>query len=132
MRSCFIVVFVLFSCVLRAQTEASTATKVAKNAVIISFATDLAEGELVFTKTFSNTASGAVLSYTIIQKSYNNGKAVEVQLNRSSFDVYFKTTAKLIAAYTQVIKYAQDKNVSFTDEKGWAALITYYDDSLVK
>ena len=130
MRIYFIVTCVLFSSVLHAQTTTST-TKVAKDAVLISFAADLAEGELVFTRTFTNSGSG-ILSYTITQKSYNNGKTVAVQLSRPSFDTYFKTTAKLSDAYPQMIKYAQDKNISFTDEKGWAALITYYNDSLVK
>jgi hypothetical protein len=132
MRIGLILAGILISGVTQAQLEAPASRgAIAKNGTVVSFTTDLAEGELVFTKTFTNPGAGgaALLTYTITQKLYNNGNPVGVQLNRQSFDNYFKTTAKLSAAYTRVIKHAQSRNISFDTDQGWADLITYYNDS---
>ena len=66
--------------------------------------------------------------YTLLNAAYNNGKPLEVNLNKESFDTYFKTTTELSAKLSYVVAYAQEKKLSYNDEKGWKALIDYYNN----
>lgn len=120
--------------VVEAQTPIKpVATDVGKYGEVVSFSANLSEGSLTFTKTFLKTSSGIFQpTYTLLNPAYNNGKPMEVQLNRQAFDMYFKTTTLLSAAYNLMIKRSQDRNLSFNDEKGWTALMEYYNISLVK
>ncbi len=109
------------------------ATDIGKYGEVVSFSANLSEGALTFTKTFLKSSSGIYQpTYTLLNLAYNNGKPMEVQLNRQAFDMYFKTTPLLSAAYDQMIKRAQDRNLSFTGEIGWTALMKYYNTSVVK
>jgi hypothetical protein len=132
MRKYFLFTCILFTGIIHAQKP--VAVKAApKTLTPSSFGYTLAEGELVFTKTFLDNGTGLfVPTYTITQKSYNNGRPVNVQMNRQSCENYFKTTPALYAAYKRILKYAQDKNISFEDENGWAALIKNYNSSVVQ
>ena len=130
----FYLAIILFSAnTLNAQAPTAAATKISKYGEVISFSADLSQGGLIFRKVFRQSSSGIyVEAYTLISPAYNNGKPFEIQLNRQSFDAYFKTTPELWAIYSQMIKRSQDRNLSFTDEKGWTALMEYYNISMVK
>ena len=134
MKSWFFCAFIFFSFnVLKAQVVQSSVTTVSKKGEVLSFSANLSQGSLTFTKTFTQNSSGIFqASYTLSNPFYNSGKPMEVQLNRQSFDMYFKTTTELWATYNQMIKRAQDKNLAFTDEKGWTALMEYYNIYMVK
>jgi hypothetical protein len=132
MRKCIFFICILFTGVIHAQKPVPVKAA-PKTLTPSSFAYNLAEGYLVFTKTFLDNGTGLfVPTYTITQKSYNNGKPVPVQINRQSFENYFKSTEPLYAAYSRILKYAQDMNISFTDENGWAALLKNYNNSVVQ
>jgi len=110
-----------------AQTAKEPPPTVGKTAEALSFSSNLAEGKLIFTKVFKRDNSNAfVPSYSLQNPSHNNGQPLEIKLNKENFDTYFKTTQELSSKWTQVVKFAQEKNLSYTEEKGWMSLIGYY------
>jgi hypothetical protein len=132
MRKYILLFSILFTGVIHAQTAVS-AKPALKTLTPSSFAYNLTEGSLVFTKTFIDNGTGLfVPTYTITQKLYNNGKPLSVQMTQQSFENYFKTTTVLYAAYNRILKYAQDRNISFTEEKGWTALLKNYNNSVIE
>ena len=132
MRRYFLFICILLTGIIHAQNQVPVKAAL-KIVTPSSFGFNLAEGDLVFTKTFLDNGTGLfVPTYTITQKTYNNGKPVNVQLNRQSFENYFKSITALYAAYNRILKYAQDKNISFTDENGWATLLKNYNNSVVE
>jgi hypothetical protein len=128
MKRHYILFFLLFSsCLLTAQSAKEAPPKVGKTAEALSFSSTLAEGKLIFTKVFKRDNSNAfVPSYTLQNPSHNNGQPVEIKLNKENFDTYFKTTQELSSKWTLVAKFAQEKNLSYSEEKGWVTLIGYY------
>jgi hypothetical protein len=132
MHTYFLFICILFTGIIHAQKPVPVKAAL-KTLTPSSYSYNLAEGDLVFTKIFLDNGTGLfVPTYTITQKMYNNGKPVNVQMNRESFENYFKSTTALYAAYNRILKYAQDKNISFTDENGWAALLKNYNNSVVQ
>ena len=129
----FLCIYFFSFSVVKAQVPQTTASTVSKKGEVVSFSADLSQGSLTFTKIFLKNSSGIYQpTYTLLNPYYNNGKPIEVQLNRQAFDMYFKTTTALWATYNQMIKRSQDRNLSFTDEKGWTALMEYYNISMAK
>ncbi len=104
-------------------------------AAVQSFSTNLAEGAIVFTKTFrKNNPSDLIYAahYTITNVLHNSGKPVEVALNKQGFDTYFTATPLLSASRPRLLAYAEAMKLSFTEEKGWTVLMNYYNMSVTK
>lgn len=110
----------------KAQTANALLTKTDE---VVSFAVNLSEGALVFTKTFRKNNIDIDLyqvHYSIINPLYNHGTPVAVSLNRESFEKYFSTTARLSAVMPRIVTYAEAMNIPFTNEKGWTLLLHFY------
>ncbi len=104
-------------------------------AEVLSFSTNLAEGSIVFTKTFrKNNPSDLIYAthYTITNVLHNSGKTVEVALNKQGFDTYFTATPLLSTSRPRLLAYAEAMKLSFTEEKGWTVLMNYYNMSFIK
>jgi hypothetical protein len=106
-------------------------TPLAKEATFVSFESTLAYGKLCLTKTVTGNGSGGSNTvYQIQNKSntaFNGGKPLEIKLTKDAFDNYFqKTTPELSQSWQQLVRYAEEKKLSFTDEQTWMKVINYY------
>jgi hypothetical protein len=111
--------------------KTETAVVVAKEAAFVSFESVLADGKLYFTRSaFANGSGGSNTVYLIQNKAnrnFNGGKPFEVKLSKDAFDTYFlKSSPELAQKWPQLVKYAQDKQLSFTDEQTWILVLKYY------
>lgn len=124
----FLVILLLSACLVKAQVP-TRATTIAKQAEVLTYSSYLSQGKLVFTKVFRKGDTEMYLtSYTMWNAAYNNGKAIDIKLTKEAFDSYFRTTPELSAWYNQLIKYAQDHQLSFTDEKAWTSLMDFFNE----
>lgn len=108
-------------------------TLVAKTGDVTGFTANLAEGRLTLTKAQKKDNSGNfVATYYILDnnnRSFNAGNAFEIKLTKESFTDYFqKSSSETAQKWDMLMRYAQDKKLSFTEEKGWAALIGKYNN----
>ena len=127
----FIFCFLVFSaCIVTGQTKPDI-KKTQQEDLVISFATDLTHGLLIFTKTFSKINSPAFSQhYTILNKAFDQPKPFEVQLTKAAFDSYFQSTTELSRKWPMLITRAQERKWLFTSEEGWTSLIEYCNDIL--
>lgn len=96
---------------------------------VVSFAVNLSEGPLLFTKTFRKNNADVDLyqvHYAIINPLYNNGAPMEVNLSHESFEKYFSITPRLSAVMPRILTYAEAMNIPFTNEKSWTLLFDFY------
>ena len=135
----FLSIFFMTGLALHAQKEATPPTPpaaplpVAKTGEVMSFITNLAEGRLTLTKSLKKDNSGIfVATYFILDnsnRSFNGGKAFEIKLTKESFADYFqKSSSETAQKWDMLMRYAQDKKLSFTEENGWAALVGKYNN----
>ncbi len=123
------IVSAIFCNTVKAQTANTSPLKTDN---VISFSVNLAEGPLVFTKTFRKNNVDIDLyqvHYAIINQLYNRGAPVEVSLSRESFEKYFRSTTKLSTVLPRVITYAENMQIPFTTERGWTVLFTFYNNN---
>lgn len=123
------IVSAIFCNTVKAQT-ANTALLKTDN--VISFSVYMAEGPLVFTKTFRKNNADIDLyqvHYSIVNAQYNRGAPVEVSLQRESFEKYFRSTTKLSTVLPRIITYAENMQIPFTNERGWTVLFTFYNNN---
>ena len=106
---------------------------VAKDATVVSFEKTLAAGSLTLTKGYFK-GDGELFEtvYSLVKysdASFNNRKPVRIGLSRKSYDsVFTHGSSELAGKYAVLNKYITDHNISLNDEKGWIALIRYYND----
>lgn len=117
-------------------TSTATPSPVAKTGDVISFTTNLADGRLTLTKSLKKDNSGIfVATYFILDnrnRSFNGGKAFEIKLTKESFADYFqKSSSETAQKWDMLMRYAQDKKLSFTEENGWAALVGKYNNFFI-
>ena len=106
-------------------------TAVSKQAGFVSYESVLTDGKLYLSKISSKNSSGGVNTvYRIQNKSnpgFNAGKPLQITLNKDTFDNYFlRTVPELAPAWPQLVKYAQEKKLSFSEEQGWIDVLNYY------
>ncbi len=104
---------------------------VAKEGTFASFESTLAYGKVTLTKLLTKNSSGAFSTAYFLKNnvtpSFNNGKPFEVQLGKESFDAFFqKSSPELSQKWTQLVKFAQDKKLSFSDEQTWSDVLNYF------
>lgn len=136
-RNYILFCFVLIGFLGNAQTAKPAAKAeppiVSKNAVILFFESALVSGKLTLSKVFTRDqeTSNSTVSYSISATSnasqFNNGKPLDIKLNRDSFDgAFIRSSADIAGKSTQLNRFLQEKNIALTDEKGWISLIHYY------
>jgi hypothetical protein len=106
---------------------------VAKEAVFSSFESTLAYGKVTMTKLLSKSSAGAFnTAYFLknnVTSSFNGGKPFEIQLSKDAFDNYFqKSSPELSQKWAELVKFAQDKKLSFSDEQTWTTILGYFNN----
>ncbi len=114
-----------------ATTTPAAAPAVSTTAVFSSFESSLAAGVLSFNKVQSKSDGEGLITYYTLSKtsdaSFNNRKPIRIGLSRQSFDsVFTKTSAEMAGKWNKLNKYVTDHNISLTTEKGWIAIVDYY------
>ncbi|MEN9684773.1 MAG: hypothetical protein RLZZ28_559 [Bacteroidota bacterium] len=112
-------------------TKPPAQTKTAAIATPTEFESQIVYGKLILTKTIiQGDGQVATIRYTLsnfTDRSLNNRKPISVAISKNSFDsVFTKTTAELAAKYPSLNKFIAEKNISLADEKGWIAVLNYY------
>lgn len=105
---------------------------VAKESTVIGYEKVLYPGRLSFSKAYRQSEYGPAftLVYSLrisADNSFNNRQPVAIGLSRKSFDsVFTRGSSELAAKYPMLNKYVNDNNISLTDEKGWIAVVKYF------
>ncbi len=112
-------------------TAPAAAPAVSPTAVFSSFETSLASGSLSFIRVQAKSDGEGLITYYTLSKtgdaSFNNRKPVRIGLSRQSFDsVFTKTSAEMAGKWNKLNKYVTDHNISLATEKGWIAIVDYY------
>jgi hypothetical protein len=110
--------------------EVKTLT-VAKEATITGYESTIAAGRLSLAKVMTQTDGPYFKTgYTLTlfaDNSFNNRKPVKIGLSRKSFDsVFTRGSAEMNSKYPLLNKYVSDYKISLDEEKGWIAVIKYF------
>jgi hypothetical protein len=108
---------------------APPAPAIAKEAIFSSMESTLADGKIRFTRKLTATSATTAKTTYYLRKK-NPGTATfsseyEVQLDQDSFSSYFKKISES-EKLPLLIKFVQEKKMSFSDEQAWAKAIAYY------
>jgi hypothetical protein len=107
---------------------------VSSTATLTSFETSLVQGKLTLRKTFNKSSDGALFTtnYSVVNstsRASDNSKVVSISLNRESFEMVFtRGTTDMTDKLPTLNKFISDKNISLTEEKGWVAVLDYYNN----
>lgn len=106
---------------------------VAKTGDVSAITANLADGRLTLTKIQKkDNAGNFVATYFILDnsnRSFNSGNPSEIKLTKEAFTDYFqKSSSETAQKWEMLMRYAQNKKLSFTEEKGWAALVGRYNN----
>jgi hypothetical protein len=116
--------------VLKAAAPVSKKIEVAKEGTVASFETNLVPGDLTLTKAYrkgDGQAFETVYALKSKDPAFNNRKPVRIGLSRKSFDsVFTYVSAEMSAKRVILDKYITDQKISLDNEKGWVALVRYY------
>jgi hypothetical protein len=114
------------------QPEVKSLT-VAKESKMVGYESTIAPGRLSLAKVFTQSDGEPLkTSYTIthlIDKHFNNSKPVKIGLSKKSFDsVFTHGTEEMAAKYPALNKYVADNKIQLDQEKGWVAVINYFNN----
>jgi hypothetical protein len=116
---------------LKAAAPVSKKIEVAKEGTPVSFETNLVPGILTLTKGYQKGDGDAFETfYTLVKykdPTFNNRKPVRIGLSRKSFDsVFTYVSAEMSAKRVILDRYLAEQKISLDNEKGWIALVRYY------
>lgn len=136
MKYSFLALFLICSSTVAFSQTAAPAVKlidkgIAKDGVITSFESTLADGKICLTRRLTQSASGSVTKDYFIRNrvnaGFNQGKIFPITLDQTSFDNYFEKSSPELAVKLPLLhKYAQDNRLSYSDELSWLRLINYF------
>jgi hypothetical protein len=108
---------------------APPAPAIAKEAIFSSMESTLADGKIRFTRKITATsATTSKKTYYLRKKNpetFTFSSEYEVQLDQDSFSSYFRKISES-EKLPWLIKFVQEKKMSFSDEQAWAKAIAYY------
>jgi hypothetical protein len=145
MKKIFFLLLIIFTGLLaHAQTEGKTGgntikaappvskkIEVAKEGTVIGFETNLVPGDLTLTKGYQKGDGDAFETvYKLVKykdATFNNSKPVRIGMSRKSFDsVCTYISTEMTAKRVLLDKYVAEQKISLDTEKGWIALVKYY------
>lgn len=136
MKNTFLALVLIFSSAAAFSQTAAPAVKlidkgIAKEGVIASFESTLADGKICLTRRLTQSPSGAVTKDYFIRNrvnaGFNQGKIFPITLDQASFDNYFEKSSPDLAQKLPVLhKYMQDNKLSYSDESSWLRVINYF------
>ena len=138
-QSILLVSFLLAGMVSYAQTSSSSgpsgkvkvADKIGPTATVLSFESSLVTGNLSLIKTLVKGETKEFAPVYHLSKSndasFNNRQPIQISLSRQSFDsVFSKTNAELAGKWNQLNKYVENNKIVLSEERGWVAVISYF------
>ncbi len=116
---------------IKAAAPVSKKVEVAKEGSVVSFETNLVPGDLTLTKGYlKGDGQIAETFYTLIKSkdpTFNNGKPIKIGLSRKSYDSVFTYVSAEASAKRPILdKYITEQKISLDSEKGWIALVRFY------
>jgi hypothetical protein len=136
MKNVFLAIVLVISSTTAFSQTAAPAVKlvdkgVAKDAVITSFESTLADGKICLARRLTQSSSGSVTKDYFIRNrvnaGFNQGKTFTITIDQASFDNYFEKSSPELAQKLPLLhKYAQDNRLSYSDESSWLRLINYF------